>query len=137
MNLKGLCPISNNEITNNLSTSLVRFESDFFKGCSLNRTEILNQISPLIFRELIYSRTIKQKQSLIYSNEKSVQYCLDSCLYMHKFIAFNPILKECICLKNIKKTFEISLLNKNDCVLKVDQNTTQIYEIYSTGSIGN
>ena len=144
MDLKGRCPISNNENNNNLSSLFSRFESVFFKGCTFNRTALLSE------RKFLY----KQANIKINLNVTSIQYCVDSCLYMYQFIGFNNILNECICLNYLGKSLEIpafspdilnkfisrleiNLVNKNDCVLTTNENLPQMYEIYSTGYIGD
>jgi hypothetical protein len=133
MDLKGRCPISNNENNNNISNLSSRFESVFFKGCSFNRTAILSERKFFNYTLVPF----KQTNIKINLNVTSIQYCVDSCLYMYQFIAFNHILNDCICLKYLEKGLEINLVNKNDCLLTTNENLTQMYEIYSTGSIGD
>lgn len=136
MDLKGRCPISNNENYNNLSKLSSRFESVFFKGCSFNRTALL--ILNIQRKFLIHTLGAYQQTNIkINFNVTSIQYCVDSCLYMYQFIAFNQVLNECICLKFLEKSLEINLVNKNDCLLTTNENISQMYEIYSTGSIGD
>jgi hypothetical protein len=139
MNLKGLCPISNNELANNRSASLVRLESDFFKGCSTNKTYITNRERAKTIRKL-FSVVLEDstvENTLFNSNVTSLQKCIDTCLYMYKFLAFNQILNECFCLRSLEKKLEMSLINKTDCEYQVGQNNSELFEIYSTGSIGD
>jgi hypothetical protein len=132
MNLKGLCPISNNELTNNRSASLVRFDSYFFKGCSTNKTYITSRE-----KMKTIGKFFAAENTLFNSNVTSLQKCVDTCLYLNKFLAFNQILNECICLKSLETNLERSLINKTDCEYQVGQRNEKLFEIYSTGSIGD
>ena len=131
LGLHGTCPLSNNELTNAQAASKLRLESTFFMGCSQkdDLNAYLNRSAAKPFDD------IKIAFSTGNTNVKSVQMCVDTCMYLYKFVAYNELLNECICFRNVTNKFRESLISKHDCTqLQKLNESSQVYEIYHTGS---
>jgi hypothetical protein len=125
-NLESKCPQANTLNSNQNENLIVRIESKFFEGC-LFRDDVEDYL-------LQHSTRIES-----HSNVNSLKLCISICLVRNRYVVFNLILENCICLENEsdKNKLVNELMGKFDCLKYSKKNGNEnIYEVHRTGMIG-